>query len=382
MRRMWDTFTAQEAVMAYIHELTDWPNFTWNLEALAAPLAEVRHKQGLHLGRMQALGFDLRAEATLTALTAEVVESSAIEGESLPADEVRSSIARQLGLDTAGLPKPGRHVDGVVEMMLDATQRFADPLTAERLCDWHAALFPTGRSGMVRIRVGALRRDEAGPMQVVSGPIGRERVHFQAPAAQRLDGELERFLTWFEQADDIDSILKAGVAHLWFVTLHPFDDGNGRLARAVAEMALARADGSADRFYSMSAGIEAERRAYYLQLEAAQRGSLDITSWLAWFLECLGRALDESQAMLGSVLRRARVWQRLHDERFNDRQRTVVNRMLAHDWQGHLNTSKYAKLAKCSNDTALRDIRELLALGLLAKNPGGGRSTSYRIVEF
>jgi len=266
-------------------------------------------------------------------------------------------------------------------MMLDATQNFDQPLTRERLYGWHAALFPTGRSGMVRITVGALRPGESGPMQVVSGPIGRERVHFQAPDASRLEDEMERFLAWFNRPPDGDPALMAAVAHLWFVTIHPFDDGNGRIARAVSEMALSRADGSKDRFYSMSSGIEAERKEYYIQLESAQRGSLDITSWLAWFLACLDRAVEASDTMLGTVLHKARLWQRINTRPVNERQRKVVNRMLEHDWQGHLTTSKYAKLARCSPDTALRDIKELLERNVLVKNEGGGRSTSYRMAD-
>jgi Fic family protein len=365
--------------MTYIHELPEWPEFTWDAYALSEELASVRHKQGRHLGRMEALGFDLRAEANLTALTDEVVMSSAIEGEKLNSDEVRSSIARKLGLDVAGLPKPGREVDGVVEMMLDATRNFDQPLTAERLHGWHAALFPTGRSGMVRITAGAWRTDESGPMRVVSGSMGRERVHFQAPDAPRIVEEMNRFLIWFNEDSSIDPVLKAGVAHFWFVTIHPFEDGNGRIARAIADMALSQADCSQDRFYSMSAGIEARRKEYYIQLESAQRGSLDITAWLAWFLDCLGRAIDDADTMLASVLHKAKLWQRINAQPVDERQRTVINRMLEHDWEGNVNTSKYAKLAKCSHDTALRDIHELLDRGILIKNEGGGRSTSYRL---
>ncbi|MBD3335182.1 MAG: DUF4172 domain-containing protein [Candidatus Eisenbacteria bacterium] len=366
--------------MTYIHEMPGWPELTWNSEALAGALAAVRHKQGRHLGKMETLGFDLRSEANLTALTDEVVKSSAIEGEHLDPEEVRSSIARRLGLDVAGLPAPSRDVEGVVEMMLDATRRSDDPLTEERLFGWHAALFPTGRSGMRRIVVGAWRTGEAGPMQVVSGPIGRERVHFEAPAASRLELEMKRFLNWFNGSSAADPVLKAGVAHLWFVTVHPFEDGNGRIARAIADMALSRADGTKDRFYSMSSGIEEERREYYRELEAAQRGSLDITRWLEWFLECLDRTIEDADRTLGSVLHKARLWQRINLRPVNERQRRIINQMLD-DFQGHLTTSKYARLANCSNDTALRDIRELLERGILVKNPGGGRSTSYRLAD-
>jgi Fic family protein len=367
--------------MAYIHDLPNWPSFTWDVRSLAQTLTAARHKQGKHLGKMEALGFELRSEANVTALTSEIVKSSAIEGKHLDNDEVRSSIARKLGLDTAGLPKPGREVEGIVEMMLDATQKFEQPLTEERLFGWHAALFPTGRSGMLRITVGAWRKGEHGPMQVVSGPMGKERVHFQAPDAGRLADEMKRFLDWFNQPPDTDPALKAAMAHLWFVTIHPFDDGNGRIARAIADMEISRADGSKNRFYSMSAAIEAKRKEYYLQLESSQRGSLDITSWLAWFLECLDRAIDASDTMLASVLHKAKLWQRINTKPVNERQREVINRMLEHDWKGLLNTSKYARLAKCSQDSALRDIKELLERGVLLKNESGGRSTSYRLAN-
>jgi len=366
--------------MAYIHERPGWPRFVWDGEGLAAALAAVRHRQGRHLGKMETLGFEVRAEVSLAALTDDVVKSSAIEGENLDPEEVRSSIARKLGLEVAGLPEPGRRVEGVVEMMLDATRDFDQPLTAERLFGWHAALFPTGRSGVRRITVGAWRTGEAGPMQVVSGPIGREKVHFQAPGAERLEGEMGRFLEWFNDPPDIDPVLRAGVAHFWFVTIHPFDDGNGRIARAIADMALCRADGTKQRFYSMSSGIEAQRKEYYLQLESAQRGSLDITAWLAWFLACLDRTLENADQALGSVLHKAKLWQRISPNPVNARQHKVIHRMLD-DFKGHLTTSKYAKLARCSTDTALRDVRELLERGILVKNPGGGRSTSYRLAD-
>jgi Fic family protein len=329
---------------------------------------------------MESLGFDLQSEANLTVLTREVVKSSAIEGKALEPDEVRSSIGRKLGLDVAGLPAAGRDVEGIVAMMLDATREFEAPLTKTRLFDWHASLFPTGRSGMTRITVGGWRTEESDPMQVRSGPSGRETVHFEAPAASRLESEMARFLKWFNGRAGSDEILRAGIAHLWFVTIHPFEDGNGRMARAIADMALARADGTPNRFYSMSSQIEAERKAYYLELESAQRGDVDITRWLAWFLDCLGRALDLAENALAAVLHKARLWQRINLRPVNDRQRTVINRLL-NDFEGFLSTSKYAKLAKCSADTALRDIRELLERGILVQNPGGGRSTSYRLAD-
>jgi Fic family protein len=365
---------------AYIHQKPGWPELRWSGESLAAALADVRHKQGRLLGRMETLGFDLRAEASLAVLTTEVVKSSAIEGEKLSPEEVRSSIARRLGLDFAGVPKAGRDVEGVVEMMLDATRNFESPLTTERLFDWHASLFPTGRSGMRRITVGAWRTREAGPLRVVSGPIGREKVHFEAPEADRLEAEMARFLDWFNAPPSLDPVFTAGIAHFWLVTIHPFEDGNGRIARAIADMALARADGTKDRYYSMSSQIEAERKDYYSRLESAQRGSLDITPWLAWFLGCLDRAIDGADRTLAAVLYKARLWQRIQRHPINNRQRLLIDRMLG-EFKGFLSTSKYAKLARCSTDTALRDIRELLERGILAPNPGGGRSTSYRLVD-
>lgn len=378
---MWAIITAGVAVnMSYIHELPGWPKFSWDSDALTALLAAVRHKQGKLLGKMESLGFELRTEASLTVLTSDVVKSSAIEGEHLKPDEVRSSIARRLGLDAAGLPKAGRDVEGVVEMMLDATQNFEAPLTEERLFGWHAALFPTGRSGMGRITAGAWRTQESGPMQVVSGPMGHEKVHFEAPDAALLASEMSKFLEWFNASSSADPVLKAGIAHFWFVTIHPFEDGNGRAARAIADVLLARADGTKQRFYSMSSQIEVERKDYYLRLESAQRGSLDITAWLAWFLECLERAIDNADTSLASVLRKARVWQGINRQPVNERQRLVINRLLG-DFKGFLNTSKYATLAKCSTDTALRDIRELLDRGIIVQNPGGGRSTSYRLAD-
>jgi len=365
--------------MIWIHEQEEWPHFTWDKAAVAPKLVDIRHRQGRLLGRMEAMGFDLKREASLKTLTIDVVKSSAIEGAILNAEEVRSSIARRLGIDIGGLVPVSRDVEGIVEMMLDATQEYDQPLTDERLFNWHAALFPTGRSGMHPITVGAWRPESAGAMQVVSGAIGREWVHFEAPVAGRLDQEMTGFLCWFETPSDLDPVLKAGLAHLWFVTIHPFEDGNGRIARAIADMALARADRSRDRFYSMSSQIEVERKAYYAQLEAQQRSNLDVSPWLDWFLDCLGRAIESAEDTLAAVLFKARFWDRANRNPVNERQRLILNRMLD-GFQGHMNTSKYAKLAKCSNDTALRDIRELLVYRLLVQNPGGGRSSSYRLV--
>jgi len=365
----------------WIHEHKDWADFTWNADALASKLADIRHRQGRLLGRMEGLGFDLRREASLATLTNDIVKSSAIEGEILNAEEVRSSIARRLGIDIAGLIPASRDVEGIVEMMLDATQNFSKALTKDRLFGWHAALFPTGRSGMHRITVGGWRTPDAGSMQVVSGPMGREKVHFEAPGADRLENEMAVFLAWFDQKSEIDPVIKAGIAHLWFVTIHPFEDGNGRIARAIGDMALARADGLPDRFYSLSSQIEGERKSYYDQLENQQRGTLDITDWLAWFLDCLGRAISNAETTLGRVLFKAQLWEKINQNPVNERQRLIINRMLESDFKGHMNTSKYAKLAKCSNDTALRDIQELKARGVLIQNEGGGRSTSYRLID-
>jgi len=362
----------------WIHQNQNWPNFNLDHEALAFKLGDLRHRQGNLLGRMEGLGFDLRQEANLSILTSDIVKSSAIEGEHLDTAEVRSSVAQRLGIDIASLPKASRHVDGIVAMMLDATQQFSKPLTQNRLFNWQASLFPNGHSGMHRITVGNWRTDHAGPMQVISGPFGKEKVHFEAPAAQLLKAEMHSFLQWFEQPLKLDPVLKAGIAHFWFVTIHPFEDGNGRIARAVCDMALARADNQTMRFYSMSSQIEAEREHYYDQLEHQQRGSLDITQWMIWFLECLGRAISSAETMLSTVLDKARIWEFVNTQPVNGRQRSIINRMLEADFKGHMNTSKYAKLAKCSTDTALRDIQELKARGIFIQNPGGGRSTSYR----
>ena len=345
---------------------------------LAEPLAAVRHQQGRLIGHMEALGFNLRQEAVLQTLTWDVLESSEIEGEKLDAEEVRSSIARRLGMDVGGLTPADRSVEGIVEMMLDATRRHAEPLTVERLFAWHASLFPTGRSGMTKIRAGAWRDDSAGPMQVVSGPVGKERVHFQAPAADRVDDEMRLFLEDFNSRPDIDPVLKAALAHLWFVTIHPFDDGNGRIARAIADMALARSENSPQRFYSMSAQIRQERNVYYEIIERTQKGTLDITPWMEWFVGCLGRAIDSAQTTLAAVLAKARFWEAIAGVALNDRQRLVVNRLLD-GFEGKLTSSKYARLTKCSQDTAARDIASLVEHRVLVRNPGGGRSTSYSL---
>jgi Fic family protein len=364
----------------YIHELKDWPKFTWDRAKLAQKLAAVRNRQGRLTGRMEELGFKLKTEANLEALTEEVTKSSEIEGEVLNRDQVRSSLARRLGVDIGALTPAERNVEGIVEMMLDATGKYKDPLTADRLFGWHAALFPTGRSGMNKITVGAWRTEESGPMQVVSGPIGRERVHYEAPKATLLSDEMNAFISWFNGTQDIDPVLKAAVAHLWFVTTHPFEDGNGRIARAMADMALARSEGSSQRFYSMSAQVQQERNAYYDILEATQKGELDITAWLEWFLDCLDRAFDRADAILASVLRKARFWKKHAGQAFNDRQRAMIDRLF-NGFEGKLTSSKWAQLTKSSQDTALRDIDDLVAKGVLSKDTAGGRSTSYSLVD-
>ncbi len=364
----------------YIHELSEWPKFTWSHERISEQLAAVSRHQGRLIGRMEGLGFQLRTEAVLESLTEEVIKSSDIEGEVLDKDQVRSSIARRLGIDIGALAPVDRNVEGVVEMMLDATQGYDQPLTEDRLFGWHAALFPTGRSGMSKITVGGWRKDDTGPMQVVSGPIGRERVHYEAPTAGRLKSEMRAFLKWFNSGESIDPVLKAAVAHLWFVTIHPFEDGNGRIARAIADMALARSEHSPRRFYSMSAQIRAERKTYYDMLEATQKGDLDITAWLQWFLSCLDRAFDGADVTLASVLEKARFWEANATAKLNDRQRRMLNRLID-GFEGKLNVSKWATIEKCSTDTALRDIDDLVKQGILVKDEGGGRSTSYSIAR-
>lgn len=358
----------------YIHELPDWPQFVWNHETVAAPLASARHKQGRLLGQMEALGFKVKEEAVLRTLTDDVLKSSEIEGEKLDAEQVRSSVARRLGMDIGGLKPADRNVEGVVEMTLDAAQRYDQPLTEGRLFGWHAALFPTAH----RIKVGAWRDDSTAPMQVVSGPVGRERVHFEAPDATRLEEEMRRFLEWFNSDATTEPVLKAAQAHLWFVTIHPFDDGNGRIARAIADMALARSEESSQRFYSMSAQVRQDRSDYYRILEQTQQGSMDITLWVEWFLACLTQAIEGAHSALAGVITKARYWEKLRDVPLNDRQRLVINRLLD-GFEGKLTTSKWATLTKSSQDTALRDIQQLVERGVLIRNPAGGRSTSYSL---
>jgi Fic family protein len=364
--------------MAYIWESARWPAMHWDDQVLGRRLAQVSSEQGRLLGKMEGLGFELRSEAHLRTLTEDIVKSSEIEGEVLPPDQVRSSIARRLGMDVGGLVAADRNVEGVVEMMLDATSNYAAPLTEQRLFAWHASLFPTGRSGMRKITVGAWRDDSTGPMQVVSGPIGREKVHYEAPPASRVPAEIEKFLAWLAQPGETDHLLVAGLAHLWFVTIHPFDDGNGRIARAIADMALARAEKTSQRFYSMSGQIRAERNEYYDILEHTQKSELDVTRWQSWFLDCLLRAIESAGGTLSVVLDKAKFWERFAKQPLNERQVKVLNRLLD-GLEGKLTSSKWARLAGCSQDTAHRDIMDLVERGALQKDPGGGRSTSYSL---
>ncbi len=364
----------------YIWQTGDWPNWRYDLPALAGSLTEVSRTQGLLLGRLADVGLALRDQASLAALTEDVVKTSEIEGEVLNVESVRSSIARRLGVDIGAVAPVDRHIEGLVEMVLDATTRSGDPLTADRLFGWHAALFPTGYSGMNKIAVGQWRDDSDGPIQVVSGPVGRRKVHFQAPPANFLPDETARFLSWANEETGEPALIKAGLAHLWFVTLHPFDDGNGRIARAVGDLFLARADGSPQRFYSLSAQIQRERKDYYEALERTQKGTLDVTGWLSWFLGTLARALGSAQTTLDAVLVKARFWQGWMGTPMNERQVKLLNRLLD-GFEGKLTSSKWAAIAKCSPDTALRDITQLLELGALKKSPGGGRSTGYELAD-
>jgi Fic family protein len=365
---------------AYIWESPDWPAWRCRLASIAGPLADVSRAQGLLLGRLADVGVTLRDQASLAALTADVTKTSEIEGEHLNVESVRSSIARHLGVDIGALAPVDRHVEGVVEMMLDATLNSSAVVTRERLFGWHAALFPTGYSGLSRINVGGWRDDAKGPMQVVSGPIGRQRVHFEAPPAERLELETKRFLEWLNSNTPEPALIKAGLGHLWFVTLHPFDDGNGRIARAIGDLLLARADGSPQRFYSLSAEIQRERKAYYDILERTQKGTLDVTEWLTWFLTTLHRAVDEAHHTLDAVLSKARFWQRFTGTPMNERQIKLLNKLLD-GFEGKLTSSRWASIAKCSPDTALRDISELIANGALRRSTSGGRSTSYELPD-
>lgn len=374
------------AKIMYIHQNPAWPDFSWDNKTILIPLGEVRNLQGKLIGKMESLGFSLREEALLETLTIDTIKSNQIEGVYLNMDQVRSSIARRLGMDISGSIPSDRNVEGVVEMMFDATHQYNTHLTKERLFDWHAALFPTGRSGMMKIIVADWRNDESGPMQVVSGPMGKEKVHYEAPGAEILENEMNHFLEWFNADNYHDSIsgatepvIKSGLAHLWFVTIHPFDDGNGRIARAIADMQLAKAERTSQRFYSMSAQIERQKKEYYDILEQTQKGSLDVTEWILWYLNCLIGALNSTEEILSKVFTKAMFWKKHSSTIINERQQLMINKMLD-DFYGKLNTSKWAKITKTSQDTALRDIQDLLTKGILQKEPVGGRSTSYTLI--
>lgn len=362
----------------YIHENENWIDFFWDEKKVSLKLARTRNLQGRLLGKMESLGFDLQDEAVLNTLTIEIVKSSEIEGEILDLEQVRSSIARRLGIELAGAIESERHIDGIVEMMLDATQRYKLPLTKERLFGWHSALFPTGWSNMYKITVADWRKDTTGPMQVVSGTMGKEKVHYQAPVSDRIEDEMKKFINWVENETNVDPVLKAAISHLWFVTIHPFEDGNGRITRAITEMLLARSDNSVKRFYSMSSQIRLERKQYYEKLEKTQKGNSEITEWLLWFLECLDNAFDLTTETLSKILQKADFWNIHSKTIINERQQTMLNKLLD-GFTGKLTTSKWAKICKCSQDTALRDIQDLMGKDILQKEASGGRSTNYEL---
>lgn len=362
----------------YIYDRKQWPKFSWDQAKIADLLLKIRHSQGRLLGRMDALGFQLREEATLQILTQDALKTSEIEGEKLDISQVRSSIATRLAMDIGALPHVDRHVEGIVEITLDATQNFAKPLTNERLFKWHQALFPVKQSLFQRMTIGKYRGKQSGPIQVVSGAYGREKIHYEAPSHDRLKKEMSQFIKWFNVPAEMDLLIKSALAHFWFVTIHPFDDGNGRIARAIADMVLARSENSQQRFYSMSAQIRHERKAYYQVLEECQKGSLDITTWIEWFLDCMQHAIIASEETLQMVMSKARFWALHQAEPFNDRQRDMINRIL-NGFYGKLTSSKWAKLTKCSQDTALRDINDLLQRQILKKEEAGGRSTHYQL---
>lgn len=367
-------------IKPFIHQKNNWPDFTWEQKEILKPLSEVRHLQGRLMGKMQSLGFELQNEALLDTLSLDVIKSSEIEGENLSAEQVRSSVAKRLGIEIAGSVESDRNVDGMVEMMIDATKNCFKPLTADRLFDWHAALFPTGRAGMYKITVANWRVDSTGPMQVISGALGKEKVHFQAPDSEIVPKEMDRFLDWFNNNQENELVIKAAIAHLWFVTIHPFEDGNGRITRAITDMLLAQADNSTERFYSMSAQIRVERKKYYEILEKTQQGNLDITKWILWFLSCLKNVLNSTDSLLNTVLFKAEFWNHHSQTLLNDRQRKLLNKLLD-GFDGKLTSSKWAKIAKCSKDTAIRDINDLINKRILQKEDAGGRSTNYELIK-
>ncbi len=360
----------------YLHHHKDWPSFKWDNNTLLPYVSKVRNLQGRLIGKMEGIGFELRDEAVLETLTEDIVRSSEIEGELLNPAEVRSSVARRLGMEISGLPNASRDVEGVVEMMLDATQKYEDLVTKERICGWHAALFPTGRSGIHKITVGEWRNDAHGPMQIVSGPMGREKVHYIAPEALRLEEEMNRFLDWFNKDKSMEPVVKSGIAHLWFVSIHPLDDGNGRIARTIADAQLARADRTNQRFYSMSSQIMKSKNEYYDVLESTQKGSMDVTQWLVWYFERLIAALEATDETLSNILAKAKFWELHKTTRFNERQVEMINKLQG-DFVGKLSSSKWAKMTKTHRDTARRDIQDLIEKGVLSDSGEGGRSTNY-----
>lgn len=366
--------------MMCIYQNVDWPNFTWDNDRLLTTLSKVRNLQGRIIGKMESIGFNLRNEAILETLTLDVIKSTEIEGEVLNPDLVRSSIAKRLGLDIGALDNSDRNIDGIVDLIIDATKNCNEPISADRLFGWHAALFPAGRSGLYKIMVGSWRIDSTGPMQVVSGAMGKEKVHYQAPESSVIPTEMDQFMDWINSKTDLEPVIKAAIAHLWFVTIHPFDDGNGRIGRALTDLLLARADGSTQRFYSMSSQIRKERKTYYDILESTQKGGLDITNWLSWFLNCLMDALISSDTILSKVLFKAHFWELHSTIALNERQRLMINKMLD-GFDGKLTSSKWAKITKCSQDTALRDIQDLMNKMILQKEASGGRSTNYELIE-
>ncbi len=365
--------------MKYIYQNVDWPHFTWNNDLLLSTLSKVRNLQGRLMGKMEAIGFNLRNEAVLETLTLDVIKTTEIEGEILNLDQVRSSLAKHLGVDIGALNYSDRSVDGIVDLIMDATKNCNEPISADRLFSWHAALFPTGQSGLYKITVGSWRIDSTGPMQVVSGAMGKEQVHYQAPDSSVIPREMEQFMDWFNAKTDLEPVLKAAIAHLWFVTLHPFEDGNGRIGRALTDMLLARSDGSTQRFYSMSSQIRKERKTYYDILERTQKGGLDITDWLSWFLNCLLNTLISSDAILAKVMSKAGFWKQHSTTILNERQHLMLNRLLD-GFEGKLTSSKWAKITKCSQDTAIRDIQDLMNKAILQKEAAGGRSTNYELL--
>ena len=362
----------------YIYENSGWPTFTWDQGRLSVLLADIRNRQGRLVGKMETLGFTIQNEAALETMTLEVVKSSEIEGEILDFEKVRSSIAKRMGIDVAETIPTDRNVEGVVEMMMDATTNFDLLLSKERLFGWHAALFPTGRSGIRKITAGGWRTDKKGPMQVISGAIGKEKIHFQAPAAELIPNEMKNFLNWFNHDKINDPVIKAAIAHFWFVTIHPFEDGNGRIARTIAETLLAKTDKMAQRFYSMSAQIQLEKKVYYSSLEKSQMAGLDISNWLEWFLHCLGRSISTAEITVGKAIQKGRYWETVSTLKINNRQKLMINKLLD-GFEGKLNSSKWAKITKCSTDTALRDIQNLIDQRILEKENAGGRSTSYTL---